>query len=214
MLEETNQPAKCTGQGRHTKEVRGPELYPTPPEVTLALCEAEPLPKVLWEPAAGMGHMALPLKDRGHEVLCTDLHDYGKTVHKDIYIYPGVDFIDHHMPWTVGCVITNPPFSIAAEFVRAGLKVAPKVCVLGRLAFLEGQRRKDIIEGNLARVYVFENRLPMMHRWAPDPDTGEYVEWPGKKAASAMAFAWFVFEQDHDPSRGTTLRRIRWYPVA
>lgn len=211
-------PAKCTGNGKHSKEERGPELYPTPDEVTLALLAAEPLPQRLWEPAAGMGHMARALKIKHHDVFATELHDYRNIVEGAPPILVGMDFLKADFRslvprWDPEAIVTNPPFSLAADFVRKGLEYAPTVYILGRLAFLEGQRRRDIIENNLARCYVFENRLPMMHRWSPDDD-GNYVEWKGEKAASAMAFAWYVFERDHDPLQKTRLSRIRWEPVA
>jgi hypothetical protein len=60
--------------------------------------------------------------------------------------------------------------------------------LLVRLAFLESEVRSEILEdGRLARVHVFANRLPRMHR----------AGWEGKKSTSGMAFAWFVWERDH-----------------
>jgi hypothetical protein len=50
----------------------------------------------------------------------------------------------------------------------------------------------------LARVHVFRNRLPMMHR----------AGWTGPRASSAIPFGWFVWDRDH---RGpTTIDRISW----
>jgi hypothetical protein len=71
--------------------------------------------------------------------------------------------------------------------------------MLLRLAFLEGQRRSSLLEsGTLARVHLFRNRLPMMHRYG----------WDGANTSSAIAFAWFVWDRDH---RGPTeMRRISW----
>ena len=52
----------------------------------------------------------------------------------------------------------------------------PRVVMLLRLAFLESKRRSGILDGGqLARVHVFRNRLPMMHR----------AGWAGPKASSA-----------------------------
>lgn len=211
----TVMPSKATGQGTHTMAERGPDLYPTPPAVTRALLGVERLPRVLWEPAAGMGHMAAVLVEAGHEVIASDLHDYGRLVPGSPRILTGVDFLSagveavRRARWEPECIVTNPPFSLAAEFVRVGLSISPRVCILARLAFLEGSGRADILDRHLARAYVFVNRLPMMHRHVPD-ETGQYVEWPGKKSTSAMAFAWMVFEANHDPRRGCTLRRVRW----
>ena len=82
-------------------------------------------------------------------------------------------------------------------------RLCPKVIMLLRLAFLESERRTPILDaGDLARVYVFRKRLPMMHRDG----------WEGKKANSGMAFAWFVWDRAH---RGDTIiKRISWEPLA
>ena len=60
------------------------------------------------------------------------------------------------------------------------LALRPRLLILLlRLAFMELRRRADIPEGaGLARIHVFDRRLPMMHR----------ASWTGKKANSGMAF--------------------------
>ena len=60
--------------------------------------------------------------------------------------------------------------------------------ILLRLAFLGSARRAPILDtGTLARVHVFRNRLPMMHR----------AGWTGPRASSATAFAWLVWDREH-----------------
>jgi hypothetical protein len=79
----------------------------------------------------------------------------------------------------------------------------PKVVMLLRLAFLESERRRPILDnGKLARVHVFRKRIPMMHR----------AGWEGRKANSGMAFAWFVWDLEH--SGPTELHRISWEAAA
>jgi hypothetical protein len=86
-------------------------------------------------------------------------------------------------------ILTNPPFKIIGPFVRHALDLCPRVIVLGRLALLETARQTEIIEHRgLARVHVFRNRLPMMHR-------------DGWTASSAIPFCWFVWDRGH---RGPT----------
>lgn len=85
------------------------------------------------------------------------------------------------------------------HFVRHALtsKRPRKIVMLMRLAFLESERRSDILDGGkLARVLVFRNRLPMMHR----------AGWEGPKATSATAYAWFVWDTQH--LGPTTIKRI------
>ena len=201
----TRLPSKKTGSGRHPQSVRSHDLYPTPAPLTEALLRVEPLPNRIWEPAAGMGHMSSVLKAAGHKVFSSDLMAYGTD---GVFIQDFFEF--KSAPAGSGCIVTNPPFSVAGDFVRHGLTLCPKVAVLGRLAFLESSSRVDILDTHLARVFSFINRPGMMHRWS-DRGDGVYEEWQGKKSSSAMAFAWFVFERDHDARQnGTQLRRI-WH---
>jgi len=188
-------------------ELRGDDLYPTPRPLTRALLRVEDLPFALWEPAAGMGHMAAVLAEQ-HAVYASDLIDYGHRVEGSPSIHGGFDFLSSKVEAVgMGAIVTNPPFSLAADFVRKGLTQVHKVCILGRLAFLEGKGRADIIDGNLVRVYPFLRRPPMMHRWSKGED-GIWREWAGKKSDSAIAYAWFVFERDK--VKPTELTRITW----
>jgi hypothetical protein len=180
--------------GRAPLSDRGHDLYETPPEATRALLRAEQLPHHLWEPAAGRGAIVNVLRAAGHAVLASDLVDYGEPTH-----FAGRDFLMERLPDKVECIITNPPYKLADAFVRHALTLVPKVVMLLRLPFLESVGRSDILDGGtLARVHVFRNRLPRMHR----------DSWTGPKASSAIAYGWFVWSREH---RGpATLNRISW----
>jgi hypothetical protein len=176
---------------------RGEDLYETPPEAVRALLAVEEIPSGgIWEPACGPGAIVRVLRAAGYEVWATDLIDYASP-DQDRF---GIDFLlEHAAPDSIGSIVTNPPFKLADQFVRHALRLCPRVYMLLRLAFLESKRRIDILEsGSLERVYVFRDRLPMMHR----------AGWNGPRASSALAFAWFVWDRSH---RGPTeLRRISW----
>jgi hypothetical protein len=180
--------------GRHPLKERGSDCYETPPEATLALLRAEKLPHHLWEPAAGRGSIVRVLRAAGYQVLASDLVDYGEPTH-----FAGRDFLMERLPDKVECIITNPPYRLADEFVRHALDLCPRVVMLLRLPFLESVGRSDILDGGmLARVHVFKNRLPMMHRDG----------WAGPKASSATAYAWYSWDREH---RGpATINRISW----
>jgi hypothetical protein len=62
---------------RHQLADRGDDLYETPAVATRALCACEQLPHHIWEPAAGRGAIVDVLRGAGHEVVGTDLVDYG-----------------------------------------------------------------------------------------------------------------------------------------
>ena len=148
-----------------------------------ALLQVEHLPECIWEPAAGRGAIVEVLRVSGHKVVASDLIDYG---------FP-LDFVGDYLVQAVAptgcqCILTNAPFKIIDRFIAHALELCPTVIVLARLALLESRRRTAILEHRgLARVHVFRERLPMMHRDG----------WAGPKASSAMAFAWFVWERGH-----------------
>ncbi len=154
----------------------------------------EELPHWIWEPAAGKGAIVNVLRDMGHAVVATDLVNY------DFPLNAIEDFLQKlEAPYPCECILSNPPFDKAADFVRIGLKLCPKVILLLRLVFLESVGRSDILDtGVLARVHVFKNRLPMMHRDL----------WDGPKNTSTTAYAWFVFSRDHNGP--AVINRIMW----
>lgn len=189
--------ALVTGNKSHSFADRGADLYETPPEATRALLAVESLPGWIWEPACGRGAIVRVLRAAGRDVFATDLNDW-ETPDQD----GRWDFLaGRPVPHPFGAIVTNPPYRLAAQFVRRALELAPLVAMLMRLGFLEAEGRRDILEGaGLARVHVFRNRLPMMHRDG----------WAGPRASSAMAFAWFVWERGHQGP--ATLNRISWEP--
>src|SRR5574337_198642 len=167
--------------GRHALIDRKDDLYETPECAVHALMAVERLPQgAVWEPACGPGAIARVIKQYGYRVYATDLVDYASPDQDQARI----DFLleqqgpDFH----IGSIVTNPPYKLAQQFVSHALLLCPRVVMLLRLAFLESERRTAILDnGWLARVHVFKNRLPMMHRDG----------WEGPKASSSVPFAWF-----------------------
>jgi hypothetical protein len=182
--------------GSHALADRKNDLYETPPVAVEALLRVEKLPPVVWECACGPGSIVRVLRDAGHIVYATDLVDYGCADSAS-----RVDFLlETRAPAAVEAIVTNPPYKLAQQFVEKALDLCPRVYMLLRLAFLESERRRPILEGaGLARVWVFRKRLPMMHRDG----------WTGPKADSSMiAYTWFVWERDH--TGPAELRRLSW----
>lgn len=183
---------------RHALADRKDDLYETPPAAVRALLRSENLPHHIWEPACGPGSIVNVLRAAGHTVWATDLVDYGLKDSES-----GVDFLmERQSRIDVEAIVTNPPFKLATEFVEHALAICPRVYMLLRLAFLESEKRSPILDGGqLARVLVFRNRLPMMHRHG----------WEGKRTeAGAIAFAWFCWDRNH--SGPAELSRISWQP--
>ena len=188
--------AGASGDKAHALKVRKNDLYETSPEAVAALLRAENLPGVLWEPACGPGSIVRVLRASGRQVYATDLVDY-ESPDQDM---AGWDFLlERQVPIGVNAIITNPPFKNASAFARKAIELCPRVYMLLRLAFLEGITRSDILDdGSLARVLVFKDRLPMMHR----------NEWQGNRSTNTMAFAWFCWDKSHHGP--TEVRRISW----
>jgi hypothetical protein len=157
------------------------DWYPTPPDATLALLRQETFDGSIWEPACGDGAISEVLAGFGYEdILSTDLIDrgYGEGEH---------DFFTS--PHAADNIITNPPFKYAQEFVEHALdKTTGKVAMLCKLAFLEGQKRKEFFERTpLETVYVFSKRVNFYR-------DGE----KGKLGTSMIAFAWFVWSHGYE----------------
>jgi hypothetical protein len=158
------------------------DSYATPPVAIEALLKVECFDGPIWEPACGDGSISRLLEAAGHGVVSTDLVDRG-------YGTTGVDFLAQRETRAPN-IVTNPPYSCGDEFARHGTRlVSGKLCLLMRLAWLEGRKRRVMFEETgLSRVWVFSGRLPRMHREG----------WDGPKSTSTMAFAWFVWSIDGD----------------
>lgn len=151
--------------------------YPTPDIAVLELLSRESFDGVVWEPCCGGGNIAKHFPGS----MASDIR------HDNIAGEPGVDFLTEHRQ--VDHVVTNPPYSIAQEFVEHALQCIPlhgKVAMLCKLAFLEGKARYALFQVAPPKtVYVFSKRLPLSK-------AGE-----SKKQSSMIPFAWFVWEKGY-----------------
>jgi hypothetical protein len=182
---------KSAQAGQHSYAERGSDCYETPACAVEALLRVENLPRLVWEPACGPGSIVKVLEARGHKVLASDVVDYGCG-------YPVLDFLTARGRENA-TIVTNPPYQLAEQFVKHAIYCSPFVIMLLRLAFLESVRRTYVLENRgLARIHVFRNRLPMMHR----------KNWAGPKSSSAMPFAWFCWVRGY--TGPTTIDRISW----
>jgi len=85
-------------------------------------------------------------------------------------------------------IITNPPFSLAFEFIQKAKQLAKsKFALLLPLSYLHGKKRFDEIYSDrdygLEKVYVF-TRYPML---------GETLREDGKYNTGMMVYAWYVW---------------------
>lgn len=129
------------GASNHSlKERESNDFYATEPIAIDALVGAlDGIPHKVWECACGQGHLSERLKSYGHEVVSSDLVDRG-------YGYQ-LDFLAaERMLDGCSCIITNPPYKYALEFILHALDILPEggLCVMFlKTSFLEGKRRYE-----------------------------------------------------------------------
>jgi hypothetical protein len=165
-----------TGTGQHSYADRGHDVYETPECAVHALLREESFHGAIWEPACGPGAIVRVLREASHTVVASDLQNLNCPDSRY-----GVDFLKE---WDVpsGCS------TLVDKFVRHALDLVPRVVMFARLLYLEGVKRSDVLDdGHLRRVYVFKDRLPMMHR----------MNWDGPKNTTAMQFAWFCWDREY-----------------
>ena len=161
------------------------DYYATPPESTLKLLEVENFEVSILEPCCGEGHISEILKKEGYTVYSNDIvnRDYGET-NKD-FLKDDFEKVDN--------VVTNPPYKYAKEFIEKSLEITnKKVAMFCKIQLLEGVARYDMFQSSpLKTVYVFTKRQNPLRNGSP-------VDENGKKWASTMCFAWFVWEHGYE----------------
>ena len=186
------------GTERNAQAAGDLNIYETPPEAVLALMAAEPLPEMLYEPACGAGNIVKILRDQRRHVLASDIEDRGCS---DSFV---ADFMQlDKLMGRADAIVTNPPFNLLSKgWIERCLELCDDVYLLARIQLLEGVSRTEVIEKRgLRRVYVFRERLPMMHK-------AGFLEAGGKASTSTMAFAWFCWRRGWTGQ--TSVKRISW----
>lgn len=135
--------------GNSARGRRQSDLYPTPPEVTVALLQFLNLPKnaTIWEPAAGEGDMACVLRAYFETVYTTDILD-------------GTDFLKSSID-AADWIITNPPFSLAEDFIRRAAEIQKPFAMLLKSQYWHASKRMALFE-KIPPSYI----LPLT--WRPD----------------------------------------------
>jgi len=116
------------------------DFYPTPPEVTEALLRhlKIPLPATIWEPACGEGHMSEVIASYGYNVVSSDLHDTGYGQACSDFLTSTCEICD----W----IITNPPFSLAEQFIRRCRELDKPFALLLKTQFWHAAKRIQLFE--------------------------------------------------------------------
>lgn len=167
------------GASSHSKEERQQEdYYATDPKAVEMLLELENFQHSILEPACGEGHISKVLTEHGHKVVSSDLVNRGFGI-------GNIDFLNCLLEEWIGDIITNPPYSLAKEFVEKSMEVisdGSKVAMFLKLQFLEGQARKELFKKYPPRtVYVSSARLKCLKNGEDDG------------SSSAVAYCWFIW---------------------
>lgn len=174
------------GASNHSDKGRSKnDFYATPPLAVRDLLKVEKFNNYIWEPACGMNHIVNILEDNNYIVKRSDIV---KMVSDDKF--EQIDFLNTTGTFD-GDIITNPPFSLANEFVNKSLdlvKEGAKVAMFLKLQFLEGKKRyNNIYEDNPPKtIYIAVNRYGCS-------EDGVFNE--DGNTVSAICYCWFIWEK-------------------
>lgn len=195
--------AKLAGGNPENERVEN-DYYATNPEaVKMLLSKYDFFAQTILEPCVGGGHIANAINEfykNKREITGLDLVDRGYT---NTIV---ANFLTYETDKKYEGIITNPPYSLAKEFVEKGMDLLTdngQMAMFLKIQFLEGAKRKELFEKYPPKyIYVFRNRMATWNSGLEkDPKTG-------KKWATTMCHAWFVWE------KGSTSEPIvRWLEI-
>lgn len=142
------------------------------------------------EPCVGNGNISDVVKEKLNptEMVGIDIVDRGcpNTIVDDFLTYDFGRKFDN--------IITNPPYSMAKEFVEKGMELLNdngKMAMFLKIQFLEGVKRVEMFENYPPKyIYVFSKR---MATW----NNGQQFDDKGKKWTTTMCHAWFIWEKGY-----------------
>jgi hypothetical protein len=173
-------------RGTRRKMRQDVDVYPTPGWCVRRLMEAATLPTCgTWlEPAVGDGAIIRIIRQYYPRVMW-----HTNDIRPESLLHAGMnhtathytgDFLELAPAITVPyeCVVTNPPFSLAFEFVKASLPIADNVVMLLRLGFLESSGRNSWIRQHMPDyVYILPNRQGGTSDGKTDVFTYAWFHW-------------------------------------
>lgn len=180
----------ASNHSRHGREAY--DLYCTHPNAVEALCELETFSHDIWEPCAGLGHIAGVLRSHGYVVRESDILTRGRDIEK-------LDFLRCDELAVESDIITNPPYKIATAVIRKAMNVVAegyRVAMWLRILYLESMERKRLFEKYPPeRVWISSKRIPCAIN-------GDFQHI----TSSAQGYMWLIFRKGYE---GAT--EIRWF---
>lgn len=136
---------KILGASNHADAEReSNDYYATDPQVLALLSAKYEIPDVILEPACGSGDLSKWLERNGHKVYSSDIVDRGYGEKRNFFDMTSV-------PDDCKCILTNPPYKYATEFVLHALDLLPvggQLVMFLKTTFLETERRYNEIFRN------------------------------------------------------------------
>lgn len=176
------------GASNHTDKEREPnDFYATDPiAIDKLIGSIGFIPSVVWECACGTGCLSERLKQYCHGVVSTDAIDRGYGQVQDF-------LLAKEMPSGCSCIITNPPYKLATEFILHALSLLPdggRCIMFLKTTFLEGEKRHRLLFSNSPpqRILQFSRRVLCAKN-------AEFQKM--RKVGSAVSYAWFVWEKGY-----------------
>ena len=171
----------CNNLGQRKKS----DFYETPYSITHQFLQAFP-----W---LGIRDILEPSSGNGAIVRVLDHFALGVVVGLDPLTDPGYDFLTYSFNRKFDLVITNPPFSLAEEFIKKAKEVSNRfIAFLLPLSYLHGKGRYDRVYNDtkftLRSVYIF-TRYPML---------GEPLREDGKYHTGMMVYAWYLWDKEYE----------------
>lgn len=177
------------------------DVYPSPPWTVHRLLEACPLPGGRWlEPAAGDGAIIKAVNALRSDITW-DALDIREEVRPKLVELVGAAhvgtgcFIEHggfHLRPRYDVLITNPPFSLAMDFLRKGLEIADRVVLLLRSNFLGSQERAPFFRHHMPDRYQLPNRPTFVHVEKWDAKKQKWTRTSG----DSVEYEWMSFTRE------------------
>ena len=146
----------------------------------------------IWECAVGSCNLFDELLRLGYDVIGTDIKDRCGREPKEML---NIDFLKTDISFTmehsIGIILTNPPYSLATEFIKHALEILPDnglYIAFMNISYLAGQKRftEVYINGTLREIYIFSKRVEC---WRNNDKT--------RQTGSMANYAWYVFQKGY-----------------
>lgn len=176
------------GASNHTDKEREPnDFYATDPiAVDKIVWSIGFIPSVVWECACGTGCLSERLKQYCHGVVSTDAIDRGYGQVQDF-------LLAKEMPSGCSCIITNPPYKLATEFILHALSLLPdggRCIMFLKTTFLEGEKLHRLLFSKYPPQLILQFSKRVLCA-----KNAEFQKM--RKVGSAVSYAWFVWEKGY-----------------